>query len=168
MKDNSNLLAIALEEIEPKATGHCFSFRLKLSNVGGTTLLLPFPTITSLQLTEVDSERKCQWFSNIMLNGSSRNLTIAPDAEREFELHARFRDSLIEIPAYDMSDFGRWCTDVKVGRYIAQYQFSVDEDYFAPDSHARLRHLQADAESQDATAWTGVVESAPIHMERWA
>lgn len=52
------------------------------------------------------------------------------------------------------------------GRYIAQYQFTVDDDFFDPDSHARLRHLQQDADEHDASAWTGSIESTPINVER--
>jgi hypothetical protein len=65
-----------------------------------------------------------------------------------------------------VSDFCRWYVDMAVGRYEVQYRLTVDDNYFDPDSHARLHHLQQDANEQNASAWNGSIESTPIHVER--
>ena len=164
-----NSLAIDLVEIAPKVAGHVVSFRLTLSNHGDVALLLPFPRVTGLQLTDVESSRVCGWYSHLMVNSSSTpTFTLEPAANRAFDLHARFQGSEIEHSDYDVSDFCRWCTDMTVGKYVVQYRFTVDDDCFDPDSHARLRHLERDADEQNVSAWAGLVESTPINVERRA
>ena len=162
-----NPLAIHLTEIEPKVTGHGVSFRLTFTNHGDVALLLPFPRITGLQLADVNSNRVCEWYTHLMVNSlGTATFVLIPTANQAFDLHARFQDSDIEHSQRDGSDFYRWCTDMTVGRYAAQYRFIVDDNYFDPDSHARLRHLQQDADLQNALAWTGSIESTPVNVER--
>ncbi len=162
-----NSLAIQLAEIEPKVAGHGVSFQLTFANHGDVALLLPFPGVTGLQLTDVESGRVCEWYTHFMVNSSgTATFTLDPAANQTFDLHARFQDSEIEHPEYEVSDFWRWCTDMTVGRYAVQYRFTVDDDYFDPDSHARLRHLQQDANEQNASTWIGSIESTAINVER--
>lgn len=164
-----NSLAIHLTEIAPKVAGHGVSFRLTVTNHGDVKLLLPFPRVIGLQLTDVESNRICQWYTHLMVNSSgTATLTLDPTANQAFDLHVRFQDSGIEHHEHDVSDFYRWYTDMTVGRYAVQYRFTVDEGYFDPDSHARLRHLQQDADDQKASVWTGSIESPPIAVERRA
>ena len=162
-----NPLAIHLAEIEPKVTGHGVSFRLTFTNHGDVALLIPFPRVPGLQLTDVESNRVCEWYTHLLVNSSgTATFTLDPAGNRSFDLHARFQDSKIEQPEHDISDFFRWCTEMTVGRYAVQYRFAVDDDYFDPDSHAGFRHLQQGADEQNASAWTGSIESTPINIER--
>lgn len=163
-----NSLAIRLSKIEPKAVSHGLSFSLTLSNIGNATLLLPLPRMTDLRLTDIESNRTCEWYTHMMVNSSGMTFTLDAAKQQAFDLHARFQDSEIEHARHDVSNFCRWCTDMTIGRYMAQYHFTVDKDYFHPDSHARLRHLEHEAEKQNATAWIGSIESTPIRVERRA
>ena len=147
--------------------GHGISFRLSFSNRGDATILLPVPRITGLQFTDVESKRVCKWYTRLLVNSmTTATFVLDPAANQTFDLHARFHDSEIENSRRDCSDFFRWYTDMTVGRYAAQCLYAVDENYFDPNSHARLCHLQQDADEQNATAWTGSIASTPINIER--
>ncbi|HUR96528.1 MAG TPA: hypothetical protein VMZ26_00540 [Pyrinomonadaceae bacterium] len=139
----------------------CISFQLRTTNCGGERLLLPQPEITGLTFIDSKTGKEAGWFTSVLVSSTWAGKVLAP--KEHFDVTFQVRPRSVPQPKADAlgqgGDYFRFCVELHPSIYAVHYAFTVDEDYFDPDSHWGLPQLEREAAKQSAIPWVGTVKS---------
>jgi hypothetical protein len=154
-------LSLALELLDQSACG--FLFRLTAHNRSAVKLLLPFPEIHGIRFGNTRTTREAEWYTHILQSTAGNGFTLDPGAAWVTDWPVR--PCGVAPPAQDEhSDYARWCVELPAGEYSVWFQWSVDADYFDPDSHMRLPDLERMAARAGAVVWQGQAVSNRLRL----
>ncbi|HVK07999.1 MAG TPA: hypothetical protein VM597_04390 [Gemmataceae bacterium] len=156
-------LSLTLEVLEQAAWG--LRVRLTVRNDSAAPLYLPPPDITGLRFGRTDTRQVADWVTTCFVTAAGGEFVLRPAESRSFEWRAR--PCAVEPPADGPGpdfDYWRWCVGLEPGRYLAWYQWRVDEGYFDPDTHQTLAGLERAAAGAGAEAWRGQVLSNRVQV----
>jgi hypothetical protein len=156
-------LILSLELLEQEAWG--FRFRMTAENRSRVKLLLPSPEIIGIRFGNVETMKEAEWFTGLLVSAARGEFALQTSESRSFEWRVRPCD--VERPeSTDDFNYFRWCTEIPIGNYLVWYQWRVDENYFAPDSHMKLPNLESVAKREGAVVWMGQALSNRIRVSR--
>lgn len=158
-------MSLTLEVLEQAAWG--LRVRLTVRNDSAVTLYLPPPDIIGLRFGNVATREVADWGTYCFVSASGGEFSLRPAEARSFEW--RVRPCSVEPPADDAAwygdfDYSRWCVELVPGRYLAWYQWRVDEGYFNLDTHQTMAGLKRAATVEGAEVWRGQAISNRVQL----
>lgn len=146
-------LGLRLELLEQADWG--LRYRVTASNEFAAKRFLPFPEFTGLRFGDLATMKEAEWYTGLLVSAAGGGFALHPGESRSFEW--RVRPCSVERPDDDYSDWNymRWCIGLAPGTYLVWYRWTVDEQFFDPDSHWKLPQLEHMAEAENAVVWLG-------------
>jgi hypothetical protein len=160
----NHLLLLTLELVEQAAWG--FRVRLTARNDSAIKLFLPAPDVNGLQFGNTVTRQMADWYTGYFVSSAGGGFTLQSGESRAVEW--RIRPCSVQPPEeqhlYTDFDYCRWCVELAPGRYLAWYQWRIDERYFHNDTHETLSSLGRAAAELGAVAWRGELLSNRVHV----
>lgn len=156
-------ISLQLELIDQGDWG--FLFRMTVQNHSHARLFLPFPEIVALEFEHTCTLRKQNWFTSLLVSAAFGGFVLEPERCRSIDWRVRPGD-VQQSELNDHSDYYRWCLELPPGEYRVRYLWKVDEDYFDPNSHAKMPQLVEWANFEQAAVWQGQVKSNSLRVVR--
>lgn len=161
----NHALSLTLDVLQQAAWG--LRVRLTVRNDSAATLYLPRPDITGLRFGHTATRLVADWDTTCLVSSVGGEFVLAPAGSRSFEW--RVRPGSVAAPADERDieadfDYWRWCVGLEPGRYLAWYQWQVDDGYFDLDTHATLRSLERAAAAAGAEVWRGQALSNRVQV----
>ena len=131
-----------------------YVFVLSMLNNSEVRLLLPYPDLPDLSFERMPDGMAAEWYTSCLVHTTGGGLVLEPGQRWDKQLVAFWQAA--EFEEVDLANLPHsWHIELTPGEYSVLFRFTVDSNYFDPDSHWRMPQLQQQAQAQGATVWMG-------------
>lgn len=154
----TDAISLLLELTEQERWG--FLLLLRVKNTSFNRWFFPDPEITCLRFAPIETLHPLEWYTSMLVSGESGGTTIQPESESSYSFRVRPCTIDPKVTQFeDDWDYGRWCLRLIQGEFRVWAKCTVNENYFHPDSHLRLKDMDKMASANGASLWTGTIQS---------